>query len=320
MIPLPEHPTFCNSQSFGCAALKSESIRLVDYIRTDARNNLKSFQNRRRADPEAALAEAMVFGMLQQLQLKPTIEDEPGIGGADYLCTYWPIVFTDLGAWELIVEATTLEPTAVERNSGWRNEVPDGITGGPFSMITERITARASDKVRQLSKYKMPRVLAIVSSHIGANALLSSTLAAQNVLISDAKISQPIVGGLATQITDLKSSAFLRCNPATGKVISQRQSISAVLLVNVAGDRSSVLGILHPEPLYPLNVDAFPEIPFVKIQRWPVENGEIRTEWVLGQPSGRDFKHQMIRHPGDNVSRMLRSVREKRKRGSPTSG
>jgi hypothetical protein len=181
-------------------------------------------------------------------------------------------------------------------------------------MITERITARTSDKVRQLSKYKRPRVLAIVSSHIGANALLSSTLAAQNVLISDPEISQPIGGGRATQITNLKSSAFLRGDPATGEVIAQRQSISAVLLVSVAGDRSSVLGILHPEPRYPLNIDAFPGIPFVKIQRWPIENGEIRTEWVLGQPSARDFKHQMIRYSGDKLSRTLRSVREKRKR------
>ncbi len=55
---------------FGYAANPDEVVdSFVEYIRTDARNNLKPFQNRRCADPEAALAEAMVFGMLQQLRL-----------------------------------------------------------------------------------------------------------------------------------------------------------------------------------------------------------------------------------------------------------
>ena len=58
-----------------------------------------------------------------------------------------------------------------------------------------------------------------------------------------------------------------------------------------------VLGILHPDAHYPLNINAFREIPFIKIQRWPIENREIQTERVLGQPSGRDFKHQLIASP-----------------------
>lgn len=189
----------------------------VKYISKESPKNLKSFQDRRLADPEAAMAEAMVFGILQQLQLSPTIADEPGVGGGDFLCQYRPIRFTDSGAQPVMVEATTLEPTAVERNSGWKNEVPEEITGGPFSMITERITARASGKIKQLSQHQMPRVLAVVSSHIGADALLSSALAAESVLVSDGKISQPLGGGTASWITDLKASAFLKGDPATGK-------------------------------------------------------------------------------------------------------
>jgi hypothetical protein len=298
----------------GYAAKPDEVVEsFVEYIRAESPTNLKSFQDRRRADPEAAMAEAIVFGMLQQLRLNPTIADEPGIGGGDFLCKYRPIIFGDNGSWPLIVEATTLEPTAVERNSGWRNEVPDAITGGPFSMITERITARASSKVRQLSRHEMPRVLAIVSSHIGADALLSSILAAESVLVSDRKISQPIGGGKASVITDLAASAFLKGDPASGKISARRPTISAVLLTSVAGDRSSVLGILHPEPRYPLDISAFPEIPFVRIRRWPIENGAIELDWVVGQPSGRHFKHQMIRYKGDAFSRALEAAREKRK-------
>jgi hypothetical protein len=298
----------------GYAAKPDQVIEsFVEYIRAESPTNLKSFQDRRRADPEAAMAEAIVFGLLRQLRLNPTIADDPGIGGGDFLCKYRPIVFSDNGAWPLIVEATTLEPTAVERNSGWRNEVPDAITGGPFSMITERIIARAASKVRQLSRHAMPRVLAIVSSHIGADALLSSVLAAESVLVSDWEVSRPLGGGKASVITDLAASVFLKGDPASGKISAQRPTISAVLLISVAGDRSSVLGILHPEPRYPLDISAFPEMPFVKIRRWPIETGSIELDWVVGQPSGRQFKHQMIRYKGDAFSRALETARKKTK-------
>lgn len=298
----------------GFAAKPDEVVdSFVQYISVESPKNLKSFQDRRRADPEAAMAEAVVFGMLQQLQLGPIIADAPGVGGGDFLCKYRPLKFIDSGAQEVIVEATTLEPTAVERNSGWRNEVPEEITGGPFSMITERITARASSKIKQLSQHAMPRVLAIVSSHIGADALLANTLAAESILISDRKISQPISGGQASVITDLKASAFLKGDPSTGKITAQRQTISAVLLISVSGDRSSVLGILHPEPRYPLDIAAFPGIPFVKIRRWPVEDGRIEIDWVVGQASGREFKHQKIRYGGDEFDKALKAMREKRK-------
>jgi len=68
----------------GYAAKPDEVIEsFVEYLRAESLTNLKSFQDRRRADPEAAMAEAIVFGMLQQLQLNPIIADEPGIGGGD---------------------------------------------------------------------------------------------------------------------------------------------------------------------------------------------------------------------------------------------
>ena len=178
---------------------------------------------------------------------------------------------------------------------------------------TQRTPKQHHKVARQQSKWRMPRVLAIVSSHIGADALLSSPLAAESVLVSDGKISQPLGGGAASWITDLKSSAFLKGDPSTGKITAQRPTISAVLLISVAGDRSSVLGILHPEPRYPLNIDAFPEIPFVKIRRWPIENGAIEIDWVVGQPSGRVFKHRLIRYSGDEFDQALKTIREKRK-------
>jgi hypothetical protein len=266
----------------------------VEYLRREVPNNVKSFLNLKRESPEASLAETVVFGILRQLRLNPVVSDVYA-GGADFECTYRPIWFADTGSQPLVVEVTTLEPSAVERNSGWPIEAPSEISGGPFSLLTDRIAARASDKVPQLSKPKMPRVLAIVSSHIGADALLSNELAAKAVLVSNPQITQPIGGGPASQTTDLRDSVFLRVDPVTGKVIARRQSISAVLLVSVSGRSARVLGVLHPEPRYPLNIDSFPDIPFIKVRPWPVVGRQIELGWVLGQPSRREFKHHLIR-------------------------
>lgn len=298
------------SKFFGFATTTEELVdSFVKHIEGEAPNNLKSFQNLRQESLESALAEAVVFGILQQLQLRPTISDVFA-GGADFMCTYRPIWFSESGSWPLAVEATTLEPSAVERNSGWPNEFPEEISGGPFSLLTERITQRASDKVRQLSEHPMPRVLAIVSSHIGADAILCNTLAARSVLISDAQISVPIAVGETSQITNLEHSVFLRGNPKTREITAKRPSISAVLLVSVAGDQSAVLGILHPEPRYPLDISAFPDIPFIKVSPWPVVNGQIGVEWVVGQPSARKFKHRRIDWRFEAVRRAGRGARD----------
>lgn len=264
----------------------------VAYIRKEAPSNLKPFENLRKSNPESALGEAVVFGILQQLGLNPAIADAPGVGGADFLCTYKPGVLSNLAV-PFVVEATTLDPDAVSRKSSWPNSVPDEISGGPFGLITDRIVERAAKKIPQLAKHPMPRVLAIASSHAGSSVLLD-TLAARSVLRSEPKIIQPLDGSPASQAVDIDNSAFLRWDD-TGNIVTQRESISAVLLVSIVGNRSLVLGVLHPAPHYPLDLDMLPNVPFVKIARWPLEGHKISVEWVLGQPSPRPFKHKLIR-------------------------
>jgi hypothetical protein len=104
---------------FGHSATQDEVITsFVEYIRhSESSDSLKSFQDRPRAYPEGALAEATVFGILQQLLLKPTIADTPGVGGADFRCTHCPFKISDAGARDLLVEATTLERTTSANRS-----------------------------------------------------------------------------------------------------------------------------------------------------------------------------------------------------------
>ncbi len=41
-----------------------------------------------------------------------------------------------------------------------------------------------------------------------------------------------------------------------------------------------VLGILHPDPIYKLPIQFLPSVPFVRLKKWPPEDGILLTEWV----------------------------------------
>jgi hypothetical protein len=74
---------------FGEASSTDELVdSFVVYLKREAPSNLKAFESLRRENPESARAEAVVFGLLQQLRLRPVIADVVGVGGADFLCTH----------------------------------------------------------------------------------------------------------------------------------------------------------------------------------------------------------------------------------------
>jgi hypothetical protein len=83
----------------------------------------------------------------------------------------------------------------------------------------------------------------------------------------------------------------------TGQSRPAERAISAIVLVAVYGDKSEVYGILHPGPTYPLRTEWLPKIPFVRISRWPITDGKIFTEWVVGSSSGYSLPHLRMRSP-----------------------
>jgi len=182
-----------------------------------------------------------------------------------------------------VVEATSLSLDAVTDRSGIPNEVPDDISGGAYGLVTQNIVNKAKAKAPQLGNYPMPRALAIGSSHAAIAALFNGATA-KWALVSDPHWKHEIGSNVVdtAEYTDLDKSVFIR--PGPGNTIAPcRQSISAILLLAVHGDKSEVHGIRHPEPAYPLNVEFLPKIPFIRISRWPITDGMIFTEWVVGR-------------------------------------
>jgi hypothetical protein len=261
------------------------------YLLVKDRPTHDRFQRMREVDREAALAEAMVFRILQHFKCQPELHDHESTGGADFLCRPKRGIFKPHPADEFVVEATSLNPDAVTERSGIADEVPEGISGGAFALVTRNIVAKAKAKATQLADYPMPRMLAIASSHSGSSALFNSATAQW------ALVSEPYwKGGDSAQYVKLDTSLFIKPGP-DDTIVACRQSISAVMLISVHGNRCEMWGVLNPEPAYPFSIGIFSKVPFVRIAPWPIVDGRIFTEWVTTDPSGYSVQHAKARIP-----------------------
>lgn len=235
------------------------------------------------------MAEAVAFGILQGLHLQPKIHDKVDQGGPDFLCMGSVLscgmrnLIKPTSADNFVVEATSLNPDAVERQSGIPNALDD-LSGGFFRLLSKAICNKAKDKRKQLAHSAMPRVLAIASGHNGIAALFNS-------------------GGAALALLDLKNSVFIKLSNDKTQILPCRQEISAILLIAIYRDKSEVYGLLHPAPQYPFDIRFFPKVPFIRITNWPLADEMISpkwvpsTEWVISEPDPYNACHWAIEDP-----------------------
>jgi hypothetical protein len=242
----------------------------------------RRFQKRRREKPESALAEAMTFSVLQQCGVKPEIADQLNIGGPDFRCT-------GIRGEQFMVEATSFEPDKVTKDTSIENEPSPGLNGQAYDLLTRQLEEKAGSKRRQFDQLQCPGILAIASSHLGSSLVLDA-YAANNALIS-----QPFwVVNEEGMSTDLASSLFLRLED-NGEITERNQSISAILLVSVTGDRSYVCGALNPAATRKLKSESLWMVPFVYLKDWPIEGRSLRCEWTMGSLRSYEVEHKSIR-------------------------
>ncbi len=242
----------------------------------------RQFQKRRRDNHEAALAEAVIFSILQQCCVKPEIADQLNKGGPDFRCT-------GIRGAQFMVEATSFEPDKVTKDTSIENELSPGLRGQAYAFLTRQLEEKAGAKRRQFEQLQCPGILAIASSHIGSSLVLDAD-AANNALIS-----QPFwVGNEEGMSTDLASSLFLHLED-NGEITGRNQSISAVLLVSVGEDRSYVCGALNPAATQKFESESLWMVPFVYLKDWPIEGRDLRCEWTMGSTHSYAVEHKAIR-------------------------
>jgi hypothetical protein len=249
-----------------------------------------------KADLDAAMGEATVFSVLRTyFRAEPQPADEPGKGGVDFVCRKGT---RD----EFVVEVTSLKPEAVAAQS----DIPvsiDESERGAFRMTTNQLFSTVKEKADQLADYLCPRVLAITSTH-HASAHLLGPSGAEFLLTSEPKITYPIAGSGAaiTLTTNLRRSVFFGPGESGTQIVSRRRSVSAVLLVALSDTQSSVVGLLHPDPVEKLRIEPFRDVPFLRLVNWPIVDGAIKTEWIVSIPDSKIFYHAPIwfRHPAQS--------------------
>ena len=76
----------CFTEIFGSTNIDGMIDSYAEYLSRKHPLNLKRFKSLRVAGYEAALAEAVVFGLLQSLHLSPEIHEDIQTGGPDFVC------------------------------------------------------------------------------------------------------------------------------------------------------------------------------------------------------------------------------------------
>jgi hypothetical protein len=250
--------------------------------------HLVAFKERLTAEPAAARAEAAVFSWLSSARLAPALNEDRSRGGMDFLCLPGQ---TD----SFLLEVTSLRKEAITAKSGWPEQLTEEAAA--FSMVTPQISRSIQHKMPQLaaSPASVARVLAICLSHPGASALLS-TLAAEWVITSPPALRSVIPkdgapAGDPQMVTNLKQSAFFCIKE--GRIEPARQCLSAILLVAVWDRQLEISGMLHPAATKPFAYRLLRGVPFLRVD-WPIIDGQINTEWVIGDPAPLAHHHSRV--------------------------
>lgn len=264
------------------------------FLRVNFPDHVKPYGTRLNNQPEGATAEAIVYSFLEANLDDVQVAEKMDVGGVDFKCK--------VGDAEFVAEVTCLDAEAVASQSG----LPTGpSSGGYYRMITDLLRTKASGKAKQMSNHNCPRILVITCQHPGAEVVLGIR-GAEYLLTSNTKIASDIGKnpGKVYLRTELDDSVFFRWE--NGHVESCRRSISAILLFSISSVNALIAGILHPAPIHKFSIEYLPTVPFVRLQKWPLEDNKIQTEWVTHMPlvqESRKGKAEMFWYDED-----LRSV------------
>jgi hypothetical protein len=235
------------------------------------------FDERLKASPESARAEAVAFDFLRSRNLEPRVLEDASFGGCDFECSF--------GNRRFAVEVTALTAEKMSEASGIDDEFEFGYVEMPgiLASIRSRLSSKSSSW--QSRKYTGPRVLFIATQHMATNVLFMGGIA--EFLTGSSKIVVPIsrTGGPAGEsymATDFENAAHLT-KDKSGEVALFRRTYAIVLFAGIDPDKAYIMGMLHPEPDHQLSYEIFSEIPFARIQ-WPIQAKTVQVEWVIAQP------------------------------------
>lgn len=199
-------------------------------------------------DPDAATFEAICYSILRSRGLSVNIAEQKLTGGPDFFCSG--------NGWQFVAEATTINTTSMENKTGMEND--QSYVEGGFYRAYPTVWQKLNQKVRQLSKYKLPGILVIGSFHSESMTLFRDVLA------------------------DEYLSAFFNKKESFDALLSNShlRAISAFALIGFNYNEYSCAGFLNPSPMYPFNLSLLPDISFRRVTARGVAERTGEGEWV----------------------------------------
>lgn len=228
----------------------------------------KSFMAREKDNPDAAKFEAASFSIMRSRDLEIEFGEKNKGGGADFICTGTTGKFA--------LEVTTINTSAMEENTEMKND-QRGIDGG-FYLIYPTLYQKMVEKVKQLSQYPFPGIVAIGSFHGESLTLFRDVLADEylKVFFSDA-----LHGSLAPD--------------------GNLKNISAFLLIGFGCNDYSIMGFLNPAPAHLFDIRLLPDIAFRQMTRKGLKEKTGEGKWVRYKRSHID---PSFRYDLDRISRI----------------
>lgn len=225
---------------------------------------VQKYESTDNTNPDGAKFEAACYMILRSRGLRVEIGDTGTAGGADFICS-------DVSR-RFVVEATTINTLAMEGKTGMKQD-QDGIPGGWYSAYPT-LYQKIIDKVKQVAKYDIPRIVSIGSFHNESFALFRHVMA------------------------DEYFSVFFNCDKRGSSLPQDTlKDISAFALIAFGRDGYKAMGFLNPAPSYYFPIQFLPDIWFRQITQQGLEDGTLLGEWISTNSKGQqsfEYPFEMV--------------------------
>ncbi len=208
---------------------------------------VQKYESSEKTNADGAKFEAACYWMLRSRGLKVEIGDTCNAGGADFVCCGVSCRF--------VVEATTINTHAMERKTGMKHD-QTGISGGwytAFPTLYEKLT----DKIRQVQRYDVPRMVAIGSFHNESLALFRHVMADEYFAVF------------------FNRDSLSRLLPE-----DTLKDISTFAMMAFGHDGYSIMGFLNPAPYHYFGIQFLPNMWFRQITQRGMTDGTLLGEWI----------------------------------------
>lgn len=249
----------------------------VTWIKRHGDHHAKAWAHRYRSDPEAAMCEAMFWGVLQDCGV--TVEPAEAPCGSrrfpDFRC--------HKDGEHFYVEVTCLGIDSVAKHTSLVHTPSEG-GAQCYSNLNSAIFNKVRQKTTQCASLDAPALVAVGTFYFQASSICVQKHHIESLLTGDSMISWLIDTHTGSMVGDpflsttLQSAAFLKLQ-GTSDVAEARQPVSGLLVGGFGCSPPHVLGLLHPYATRPFHRQLLDPIEFCRLLRDDTKK-TLSTEWV----------------------------------------